>query len=357
MPRHGDALSPRQAAILGAVVEEFVETAEPVGSKVVRERYGVEASTATIRNEMCVLERRGLVRQPHHSAGRVPEDSGYRAYVDEIMPPRQPGVEQLSWVRSEFRRAGRDVENLYRTASRALAKLTSAPAMLMAAPQTPVTLTALRFTSVSAQVVLLTYETEPGASHSCLLTSDESLTAAQVQALARALAERYVGREIGAVSLCHAATLEDDLAPYSVPHGLLDAVKLALERDREQRVYVDGAAYALNYPEYQEVPKLRPVMEALDEETILRRLLRPAARLGQLTITIGQEQQVQDLRECSVVARHFAGAGDFVGALGVLGPTRLNYGAVVAAVNCVADCVSEAFRGGGSSEEGPEEPR
>lgn len=338
-----EELTIRRARILAAIVEQYVATAAPVGSKAVREGHGVDASTATIRNEMCVLEREGYVHQPHTSAGRVPRDKGYRTYVDEIMPPRAPRVEELAWVRGEYRRAARDPEQLYRTTCRVLSQLTTAPAMVMAPPDEQVVLAEFSLAPASSTIVRLAYRTEPGGAHECLLQSPDPLTARQVEAISRAISERYCGRDVGAFSLCSPDTLADEVAPHSVPSGLLEEIKSAVERDRLQRVYVDGAAYALNYPEYEQLEHLRPVMEALDEEMIVRRLLRPATRRGQLTVIIGREQDMKDLRRCSLIARYYRGAADDVGALGVIGPTRMDYQAITAAVHCVAEHIAEAL--------------
>lgn len=344
-------LTPRRARILAAIVEGYVRTVAPVGSRAVREDHGIEASTATIRNEMGVLEREGYIRQPHTSAGRVPAEAGYRAYVDRLPEPPAPQQERLSWVRREYRRAGSDTEELYRTSSRVLSQLVSSPAMLMAPPASPMTLGALKLTAVSANIVLMEYQLEPGGHYSCLLESGEPLTAGQVRALGALLADRYVGRSVGAVAMCAGETLSEELAPHAVPQGLLAEIKTALERDQVQRVYVDGAAYTLDFPEYQNTQALRPVVEALDEDTMVRRLLRPATRRGRLTVAIGGEIEVQRLRQCSVVARHYVtGSGD-VGAVGVIGPTRMDYLAVIAAVNWVADQVVSALRPAPSEEE------
>lgn len=345
-------LTPRRAQILAAIVEGYVQTVAPVGSRTVREEYGIDASTATIRNEMGVLEREGYIRQPHTSAGRVPAEAGYRAYVDRLPEPPVPQQDRLGWVRREYRRAGSDSEELYRTTSRVLSQLVSSPAMLMAPPSTPTTLGDLKLTAVSANIVLMEYRLEPGGQYSCLIESPEPLTAGQVRALGALLTERYGGRSVGAVALCSGDALADEMAPHAVPHGLLAEIKTALERDQVQRVYVDGAAYTLDFPEYQNTQALRPVVEALDEDTMVRRLLRPAARRGRLTVCIGGEIEVQRLRQCSVVARHYAtGSGD-VGAVGIIGPTRMNYLQVIAAVNWVADQVAQALRPTVAEEDG-----
>ncbi len=342
MPRVGSTgLTARRARILAAIVEEYVRTAEPVGSRTVRERQAFEVSTATIRNEMSALEEQGYIAQPHTSAGRVPVDRGYRAYVDEIMPPCRPSIEEMAWVRAEFRRSPRDADSLHRTASRVLSRLTTAPAMVMAPEAEGPILTELKLTSISSTVVLLTYGTRPGGRLERLLELPEPLTAGQVQALGAALARRCCGSSTDGLSLCAPDTLAAETAPYPVPEDLLSQIRAAVESDSPHRVYVDGAALALDYPECRELSHLRPIMQALDEDCVVCRLLKPAARRGTLTITIGHEQEVVALRHCSSVARPYRGpGGDVFGALGVIGPTRLDYHHVVAAVSTVAEEIS-----------------
>lgn len=332
--------SQRMAQVLSAIVEEHVATAAPVGSKVVRERYGVAASTATIRNDMAALEAEGYVCQPHTSAGRVPEDKGYRAYVDELMPERRLKSEETAWARSECRSARDDREQLFRASCRVLSQLTRAPAMAMAPPDQPLFLQSIKLTPVSSSLVRLSYATDPGGANECLLDTSDPLSAEQVRGLSDLLAARFRQREVGALSLCSAAEIAAALGSPAPLDGLLDQIKTAIEGERPQRVYVDGSAYALDYPEYQALEALRPVVRALDDDAAVRRLLRPASRTGRLTVFIGRELDMMSLRRCALVARHYRAGGTAVGAVGVLGPTRLPYVTVVAAVHCIADQVS-----------------
>ena len=339
-----DELTVRRSRILGAIVEEHVRTCAPVGSRAVLEAQGLGVSTATIRNEMCVLEQGGYIRQPHTSAGRIPSDRGYRAYVDLIMTPHAPRGEVIAWLRGEYRRSARDPESLYRTTSRVLSRLTSAPALVMAPPDEPRVLTELRLASVSAAIVLLSYATRPGGSHQCLLQSDEPVTAAEVAALAAALSAQYAGRTLAALDLCTAASLRDQPDGAALPVSLLSQIKQAVVGEEEQRVYVDGAALSLNYPEYRELSHLRAVMEALDEERVVRRLLRPAGRQDAIIVTIGEEQEITGLQQCALVAQAFrATASPDLGVLGVLGPTRMDYQVIAGAVAEVAREVSHSF--------------
>ncbi|MBP8953424.1 MAG: heat-inducible transcription repressor HrcA [Armatimonadetes bacterium] len=344
-PERACPLNERRAMVLGAIVQEHVETAAPVGSRVVREQYGVEASTATIRNDMCVLEREGYIHQPHTSAGRVPRDKGYRVYVDSLMPPASIKPEEETWVRSECRACAGDGQLLYRAATRMLSQLTCSPALLMAPPERPAHLLQIRLSPVSADLVRLVYETDQGGRNECILQSAEPLSADQVAAISRILSERFTSRDVTAITLSSPSTLVDDSGANTVPEELLDQIKNAIEGDHPQQVFVDGAAYALDYPEYQALDKLKPVVRALDDDGTVRRLLRPASRTAEVSVTIGHEHHLTSLQSCSLVARHYVAAEVGIGALGIMGPTRLDYLRAVAAVRCIAEHVSRALAG------------
>lgn len=336
-------LTTRMARILAAIVEEHVRTAAPVGSKAVKQEYGIDASTATIRNDMAALETEGYIRQPHTSAGRVPEDKGYRAYVDELMPELPLKADESAWIRSECRGAEDDREQLFRVTCRVLSQLTRSPAMALAPPDTPLFLQSIKLTPISASLVRLSYTTDPGGTNECLLQTSRPLSAEQVAMLSDLLAERFRQREVGALSLCSATEIAETLHSEEPPEGLLDQVKTVIEGERPQRVYVDGSAYALDYPEYQSLEELRPVVKALDDDASVRRLLRPASRRGRLTVFIGRELDMVSLRRCALVARHYQTGHTSVGAIGILGPTRLPYVKAVAAVQCVAEQISNAL--------------
>jgi len=335
-------LTPRQVQVLLAVVREHVRTREPVGSQVVREVYGVNASTATIRNEMVELEQAGYLHQPHTSAGRVPCDAAYRLYVNYLAENEPPGEETAGWVRGEYRRLAGEPHELLRRTSRLLARLTSHPAVVTLPPQQEPTIVSIRVQPVSATTVLLLYRTSNGDERPHLLRTEEAVTAAQLAALSQALEQLLVGRPAPMLARLAMPAIRANLRDEQVPEGLVASIGQAAAADDSTQVYVEGTSYILDEPEFEERERLRAFMQTLDEDSTLRRVLQVALDSGEMTVTIGHEHQVPGMRSCSLVASSYP-YGRTRGVVGIFGPTRMDYRRAMSAVTYVARRLSETL--------------
>ncbi|MCE5239938.1 heat-inducible transcriptional repressor HrcA [bacterium] len=342
MTRFAAPLSERQTQILLAIVREHVQTREPVGSQVVRETYGVQASTATIRNEMVELEHAGYLYQPHTSAGRVPCDSAYRVYVNYLTTSEAPEPQTAGWIEGEYRRLGREPHELLRQTSRLLARLTSHPAVATLPPVEEPTLQRIGLQPVSATNVLLTYATSDGQERHHLLGTGEPVTAAQLTALSEALDRVLTGRRVSLLSQLSLQALRPYLKDQVVPESLLTAIAQAAATDDSTEVYVEGTSYILDEPEFGERERLRAFMRTLDEHSSLRRVLQAAVDSPSMTVTIGREHQVEAMAECSLVASPYP-YGRAHGVVGIFGPTRMDYRRAMGAVAFVARKLSEAL--------------
>lgn len=345
MERFGAPLTRRQVQILLAVVREHVRSREPVGSAVVREVYGVQASTATIRNEMMELEQAGYLYQPHTSAGRVPCDSAYRLYVNHLSEEsddEQPDRQTVGWIQGEYRRLASEPHELLRKTSRMLARLTSHPAVVTLPPTREATITGIRVQPVSATTVLLFYVTSDGAEHHHLLRSEEPVTAAHLADLSQALDKLLVGRPLGALGRVSLPALRANLPEEHVPDALLHTISEAAATGDATQVYVEGTSYILDEPEFGERERLRGFMQTLDEDSALRQILQVAVDSGQMTVTIGGEHQLAAMRDCSLVASSYP-YGRTRGAVGIFGPTRMDYRRAMGAVAFVARKLAEAL--------------
>ena len=345
MPYFAAPLTERQIQILLAVVREHVRTRQPVGSQVVREVYGVQASTATIRNEMIELEQAGYLHQPHTSAGRVPCDSAYRLYVNYLNAMELvglPDAQASGWIQGEYRRMASEPHELLRKTSRLLARLTSHPAVVTLPPREEPTITAVKVQPVSGTTVLLFYTTSDGSEHHHLLHPGEVLTAAQLAALSQALEQVLLGRSVSALGHVSAPAVRAHLQDDHVPEQLLQAIGQAAAADDSTEVYVEGASYILDEPEFGERARLRVFMQTLDEDSALRQVLQAAVETGDMTVTIGHEHHVAGMLNCSLVASPYA-YGQTRGAVGIFGPTRMDYRRAMGAVAFVARKLAEAL--------------
>jgi heat-inducible transcriptional repressor len=336
----GAPLTSRQVAIVLAVVREHVRTREPVGSRAVRHVYGLAASTATIRNDMVELEQAGYIRQPHTSAGRIPCDAAYRLYVNVLSQEARGEPQPLPWLQGEYRRLGSEPHELLRATSRLLSRATSHPAVVTQPPAVEPALAAISLQPASTSNVRLTYHTVAGEQRHHLLRSEAPLTADLLGALTVALQKLYVGRKLAALASVNPADVQRYLGEHLAPESLLAALREAVARDDESAVYVDGASYILDEPEFEERSRLKQIMQTLDEDAALRQVMRDATDTTQVTVTIGAEHRLSGMTACSLVASGYEVRGAR-GAVGILGPTRMDYSRVMDLVESTARRLTE----------------
>ncbi len=323
-------LDERKASILRAVVEEYIQTAQPVGSAHVAKASGVHVSPATIRNEMAVLEQEGYLSQPHTSAGRVPTDKGYRFFVDHITAPGHLDSWRVEKVKSFFESAHGALESMLDRTSRLLASLTSYAAVVVGPPADAATVRSVQLVGLSARVVLVVIVLSNGQVLHRNIEVGEDVSDQQIAAATARVASALVGETVTHLPPIP-ATGEPALDRLV---GLVrDAV--VAEADPEQApVYVGGASQMA--AAFDTVEMVRQVLLTLEQQVVVVGLLRDVLDRG-LSVAIGAEHGVQPLASCSVVVAPYLVDGEPAGAVGVLGPTRMNYPEALAAVSVVSE--------------------
>jgi heat-inducible transcriptional repressor len=331
-------LDERKAAILRAVVEEYIDTAQPVGSGHVATAPGVDVSSATVRNEMATLEADGYLRQPHTSAGRVPTEKGYRFFVDHLRQPRLPG-RSAEEVRDFFARAHGEVEQMLSQTSRLLSNLTNLTSVVVS----PVASEAMLR---SVQLVALS----PNAALVVAVFSDGTVEKHTIELPAGARDERVSAA--GAHLATHLSGTARHAAPRVPPTGdaQTDALVIrAIEAltggpvEDPEHVYVGGAARMAQA--FDAIETVREVLGILEQQFVVVSLLRDVIDRG-LHVAIGSETGVAPLAECALVVAPYDIEGERAGTIGVLGPTRMNYPQALAAVAVVSHRLSDRLTEG-----------
>jgi heat-inducible transcriptional repressor len=320
-------LDERKAAILRAVVEEYIETAQPVGSGAVAPQVG--ASPATVRNEMSALEHEGYLRQPHTSAGRVPTDKGYRFFVDTIHEPAQLDASGAQQVRSFFAKAHGEIEGLLHDTTRLLTDLTQYAAVVTAPGHETATVRSVQLVGLGARTALLVVVLSNGAVGKHTIELDEDTGDERLAAATAHLSAHLVGSGIGALPASLPATGD-------APTDIASELSLAAMRDEasgeQGTAFVGGASRMA--AAFDAVETVREVLSILEEQYVVVTVVRDLLDRGQ-NVAIGTETGLVPLAECSLVVAPYDIEGDRAGTIGILGPTRMNYPQAMAAVAVV----------------------
>jgi heat-inducible transcriptional repressor len=326
-------LDDRKAAILRAVVEEYIQTAQPVGSAAVSRIPELSVSSATVRNEMGVLEREGYLTQPHTSAGRIPTDKGYRFFVDHLDPAGRLDAGQTQKVRSFFARAHGELERMLGDTSKLLSGLTDYAAVVVREGD-PARVRSVQLVGLAPRVVLVVVVFATGAVDKRtieLLPDEPEPSDAQIAAASVHLAASVVGEILGR----HGPLLPTgDLTVDRLVALALDALmRSESSGDSHSQVFVGGAARMAEA--FDAVATIRQVLDILEQQFVLVTLIRDVLDRG-LSVAIGAEHGVQPLAECSIVVAPYQVEGERAGTVGILGPTRMHYDQALAAVAVVS---------------------
>ncbi|MFP4149290.1 MAG: heat-inducible transcriptional repressor HrcA [Nitriliruptoraceae bacterium] len=329
-----EELDERKRTVLHAIVTEYVSRGEPVGSKRVVEVAGLEVSAATVRNEMAALETLGYIQQPHTSAGRVPTDKGYRRFVDDLRTdpdldgPRRELVQELLGGAS-------DVEDLLARTSTVLSQLTRLVSLVIAPAVDAARLKLCELVALTPGSALLLLVADTGRVEKRAVELPPEVTEADLDRVRVVLGEHVRGRRLGEVH--DTLTRLADEAPAElreVLRAVADATARELAEDTLHHVFVGGQA-SLAGDETLERQNLTRLLQLLEQRAMLARMLADATADDRPTVRIGEENEVEDLRAASLVAQRYRLVT--AGSLGVLGPTRMDYAAVLATVRAVAD--------------------
>jgi heat-inducible transcriptional repressor len=331
-----DELDDRKRRVLHAIVAEYVATGQPVGSQRVVQAARLDVSSATVRNEMAALEELGLIHQPHTSAGRVPTDRGYRVFVEDLrdLPPTGRVSGKQEELIAGLLTEAHDVDDLLTRTTAVLSQLTRLVSLVIAPAIDASRLKLIELVSLSPQSALLLLVADTGRVTKRVLELPDPVAEPDLDRVRTVLSEHVRGRRMGEVH--EAVTGLRDQAPPEL-RGILAAVAdvtaTAITDETLHRIFVSGRAALADEGSFER-DDLSRVLSLLEEQTTLARVLDASAVDDGPTVRIGRENEVEDLHSASLVAQRYQLIT--AGSLGVLGPTRMDYASVLAAVRAVA---------------------
>lgn len=331
----------RKQEILKAVIQAYIHTAEPVGSESVSHRLRLGVSPATIRNEMAALEEMGFLSHPHTSAGRVPTDRGYRFYVDAMLPEVDLSPRERRRIRRQFTSMAEERGRVPEGIAKTLADVSNYASVVAERGQGAQVFKRLHFIPLTSAEVMAVIVTHTGAIQGKTLTLPDPLDPDGLNRLSVMVSQRLEGYTLGDITDEVLARLVAEAAwQQRIITQLVRWLRHDLPAGGDRRIYIDGTANILKQPEFQDVKTAQPVLSALEREDVVDDLLREAPD-RQVWIIIGTEHRYEDLYGCSVVAAAYQVEGRTAGALGIVGPTRMNYAKVISLVRYLAGSLTE----------------
>jgi heat-inducible transcriptional repressor len=332
-------LTPRQQLILALVIREYIATAQPVGSKTIQ-GYGLEVSSATIRNDMVALEERGYLIQPHTSAGRMPSELGYRYFVERLMRESHLPVTEQRTIRHQFHQVGVDREQWMRLGASVLARTAQSAAVVTSLRTEQSRLKHLELISLRDTLVMLIVVLEGGIVQQQMLSLDEAMNQDTLGQISNRINDLCVGGSLTRVRSCirQLGALEQQI---------LEVVAGVMKRVDDQaglHLYRDGLLNILDQPEFTVQKSARNVVHLFEDRTLLENLLTEMLEVGGVQVIIGGEGRWNELSECSLVVSPYGVSGEATGALGVMGPMRMPYSRAISTVRYVAGLLSDLFR-------------
>ncbi len=333
----------RRFAVLRAIVADYVSTQEPVGSKMIVDRHNLGVSSATVRNDMAVLEEDGLIAQPHTSAGRVPTDKGYRLFVDRLAQVKPLSSAERRAVQA-FLDGAVDLDDVLRRSVRLLAQLTRQVAVVQYPTLTRSTVRHCEVVALTPARLMLVLITDSGRVDQRVVDLGQVLSDDDVGTIRTLINGALSGRPLVAASVAVADL--PDLASKELRDVVTTLATVLIEtlvEHPEERLVLGGTGNltrnAADFP-----GSLRQVLETLEEQVVVLKLLASAQDPGTVTVRIGGENEAEEMRDTSVLSIGY-GAGTVLGGMGVVGPTRMDYPGSIAAVHAVARYVGEILAG------------
>ena len=326
-------LNERKKKILQIIIEDYISSAEPVGSRTIARKYDLGLSPATIRNEMSDLELLGYLEQPHTSAGRIPSAQAYRFYVDALIEPGTLTDNDMALIDGWYNERRRNIDDIFQSTAKILSRMTQNVSMVLTNQQTIANFCYLKFLQLDSQHAILCIVADDGSIDTNVVDIPLGMSSEEMDYLAGKMSKLLEDRNLSDISVeilqnVHTDVVEDKL----IFSSLLQAVRKMTGRRQEQKVFLGGTKQLLNQPEFRDVERVRNLLGILEEEKVLKDLLQGGEDSG-LKVTIGSENKFTGIQDCSMVQATYRLNGQIVGTMAVLGPTRMEYGKVISVMD------------------------
>lgn len=337
-------LTERKLKILQAIVGDFIYSAEPVGSRTISRKYDMGVSAATIRNEMSDLEDMGFLTHPHTSAGRIPSDKAYRLYVNSMMQKYELPEAEKQAIEREIAANMTELDKTIRHASKLLSRMTNLTAFAITPKQDENILKYVNILPVDERTVVLMIVAESGKITNTAVKLKSAYDPKSLELMAKVLTHNYRGRSLSSILTMDIINdLENDIASIGkLAQNIIPTFMSTLENMLNVDLYVEGLENIFSIPEYNDIQRAKGFVNMLSRKQELTRLLMD--REGGVIVTIGDENDDDDMKDCSLITATYCVDGRCVGKLGVVGPTRMKYDEVTSIIEFLTQNLNSAFK-------------
>lgn len=327
------SLDDRKRFILQAIVEDYIKNAEPVGSRSIAKKTGLNLSAATIRNEMCDLEEMGMLIQPHTSAGRIPSNAGFRFYVDNLMHKYQMTALEIDRLRAAMFNRVRELDNVIKEVSSAFSSVTNLPTFAMLPVNKSGAVKSVKLVNIDGRTIMVIVTDSSGLIKNKLLRVRRVVTDEEVEKLNRVINDNLSGLDMsGYMNLDNVIGITQAVGENTeILSSVIELIHEARKELESKQVFVEGAANILRFPEYNNVDKIKNILELFDDEEILGEVVEAVhdgSETEEVGIYIGDEIPIPQLRENSLIMSKYKVGENLMGIVGVIGPQRMDYARV-----------------------------
>ena len=336
-------LSKREKEILSNLINFYIRTADPVGSRAIANKFHMGISSATIRNTLQDLEELGLVQQPHTSAGRIPTDLGYRVYVDYLLRPEELTEGEKLQIRESILKEGRGVNEILGQTCRVLSDITHQLGVTIAPRFDEGVLRRIELIPVSDERLMIVVVVQSGLARSVILEVEANLAEASLPEVEVVLNERLAGLTLGHIKETINERLADVTGKGRLINLVIDSRDKIWTEERSADIHLSGAGQLLAQPEFAGIEKISELVKLIEDGRVLSDFLDSASEEG-LVITIGKENRFKEIMSCSLVTSSYK-VGKVSGTIGIVGPTRMAYNKLVSVVEYTARTITEVLSG------------
>lgn len=336
-------LDERKQRILQAVIQDYISSAEPVGSRTLARKYDLGVSPATIRNEMADLEMLGYLEHIHTSSGRVPSSKGYRLYVDSLLPVQPMTDAEKAMIDKWYKAKVQQLDQVFQETAKIISKLTRNVSLVLAPQISKAAFRCMQFLPLDDHRVIAVLMTDAGFVENRIMEMPAGSSFEDFQRMAKVINGCLAGHTLGAIQNGRLKQIEAEIGDNGLYESAMTLIDKALNSQRKERLYLGGTTEMMEQPEFHNVDKVKELLIMLEKDQLMKDILK--AHLGDgLTVTIGQENEYSGIKDCSIITATYHLDGELLGSMAVLGPTRMEYGRTMSLLNYMNNNLTEVIK-------------